>query len=141
MAKKYKVTRMRRAINQTASMMARLGKGPSWELTVTGRRTGELQTVPVTPVDLDESRYLVAPYGAVAWVHNIRAAGEATLSRGGSTDRISVTEVDADEAGPVLAVYFDALQRIVGAYFDVPKEPTVEDFVAVAESHPVFRVD
>jgi len=140
MAKKYKVTRMRRAINRTASMMARLGKGSSWELTVTGRRSGEPQTVPVTPVDLDEARYLVAPYGAVAWVHNIRAAGEATLGRGGSTDRISVTEVDADEAGPVLAVYFAALQRIVGAYFDVPKNPTVEDFVAVADSHPVFRV-
>ena len=141
MAKKYKVTRMRRAVNQTASMMARLGKGPSWELTVTGRRSGEPQTVPVTPVDLDGSRYLVAPYGAVAWVHNIRAAGEAGLSRGGSTDRVTVTEVDADEAGPVLAVYFDALQRIVAAYFDVPKNPTVEDFVAVADSHPVFRVD
>mgnify|MGYP001547724096 FL=1 len=141
MAKQYKVTRFRKAVNRTASVMARLGKGPSWELTVTGRRSGEPRTVPVTPVDLDEARYLVAPYGAVAWVHNIRAAGEATLRRGGSTDRITVTEVDAQEAGPVLAVYFKALERIVGAYFDVPKEPTVEDFIAVADNHPVFRVN
>ena len=141
MAKQYKVTRMRRAVNQTASMMARLGKGPSWELTVSGRQSGEPRTVPVTPVEMNGARYLVAPYGAVAWVHNIRAAGEATLRRGGSNDRITVVEVDAEEAGPVLAAYFNSLERIVGAYFDVPKEPTVEDFVAVAESHPVFRVD
>lgn len=141
MAKQYKVTRLRRAVNQSASMMARLGKGNSWELTVTGRRSGEPKTVPVTPLDLHGFRYLVAPYGAVAWVHNIRAAGEATLRRGGLTDRVTVTEVDASEAGPVLAVYFDGLQRIVGAYFDVPKEPTVDDFVAVADNHPVFRID
>ena len=140
MAKQYKVTPMRRAVNRTASMMARLGRGPSWELTVTGRRSGEPRTVPVTPVDLGESRYLVAPYGAVAWVHNIRAAGEAMLRRGGSTERITVIEVGADEAGPVLAAYYDALKRIVGAYFDVPDEPTVDDFVAVAADHPVFRV-
>ncbi len=141
MAKQYKVTRMRRAINKTASTMARVGKGPPWELTVAGRQSGEPRTVPVAPVEMNGARYLVAPYGAVAWVHNIRAAVEATLRRGGSNDRITVTEVDADEAGPVLAVYFDALQRIVGAYFDVPKEPSVDDFIAVADSHPVFRVN
>lgn len=139
MAKQYQVTGMRRVINRAASTLARLGRGPSWELTVTGRRSGEPQTVPVTPVELNGSRYLVAPYGAVGWVHNIRAAGEATLRRGGSTDRITVTEVDAEEAGPVLAAYHHALERVVGAYFDVPKDPTVEDFVAAAADHPVFR--
>ena len=141
MAKQYQVTGMRRAVNRAATMLARLGRGPSWELTVVGRRSGEPRTVPVTPVGLNGLRYLVAPYGAVAWVHNIRATGEATLRRGGSTDHITVTEVDAEEAGPVLAKYFDDLERIVGAYFDVPEEPTVDDFVAVAADHPVFRIE
>jgi len=103
MAKQYKVTRMHRAIIRTASVMARIGKGPSWELTVTGRQSGEPRTVPVTPVEMNGARYLVAPFGVVAWVHNIRAAGEASLRRGGSNDRITVVEVDAKEAGPVLA--------------------------------------
>ena len=141
MAKQYKVTGMRRAMNRAASTLSRLGRGPSWELTVTGRRSGEPRIVPVTPVELNGSRYLVAPYGTVAWVHNIRAAGEATLSRGSSTDHVSVTEVDDEEAGPVLAVYYDALERIVGAYFDVPKEPTVDDFIAASADHPVFRIE
>ncbi len=121
-------------------MLARLGKGPAWELTVTGRRSGEPRTVPVTPIEVGEYRYLVAPYGPVPWVHNIRAADGATLSRGGSKERITVIEVEPDEAGPVLLEYYQDLEKVVGAYFDVPEEPTVADFVAVAADHPVFRI-
>ena len=121
-------------------MLARLGKGPAWELIVIGRRSGEPRTVPVTPIEVDGSRYLVAPYGAVPWVHNIRAADGATLSRGGSKQRITVVEAEPEEAGPVLFAYFSDLEKIVGGYFDVPEAPTVDDFVGVAADHPVFRI-
>lgn len=122
-------------------MMAPPGRGPARELTVTGRRSVDPRTVPVTPVGLGEACRLVALYGAVAWARNIRAAGEGTLRRGGSTDQITVTEVDAEEAAPLLSAYYDAPKRIVGADFDAPDEPTADDFVAIAADHPVFRVD
>jgi hypothetical protein len=36
-------------------------------------------TNPVVPIDYDDKRWLVAPYGAVAWVRNARAAGRVSL--------------------------------------------------------------
>lgn len=141
MAKQYRVTRWVRTVNAAMSLLARRGKGPASELTVVGHRSGEPRTVPVTPIEVDGSRYLVAPYGAVGWVHNLRAAGEGTLARNGSSTRITVEECAADEAGKVLELYYVDLKRIVGPYFDVPDEPTTEDFTAVAADHPVFRYE
>ena len=40
-------------------------------LTVVGRRTGVLRKVPVIPVEVDGSRYLVSPYGESEWVRNL----------------------------------------------------------------------
>jgi deazaflavin-dependent oxidoreductase (nitroreductase family) len=131
----------RRVLNTAMAALARRGRGPAWELTVTGRRSGEPRTVPVTPIEVDGSRYLVAPYGAVGWVHNIRAAGRATLRRGSSVDEIAVAEVDGPEAGAVLMAYHADLERIVGNYFDLPAGPALDDFTAVASDHPVFRIE
>lgn len=141
MAKTYKVSGFRRTTNKVTSALARRGKGPASELTVTGRRSGKPQTVPVTPIEVDGVRYLVAPYGAVGWVHNLRAAGNASLSRGGTSKRISIEECGAEEAGKVLMKYHNDLKRIVGAYFDLPANPTVQDFTAIAADHPVFRYE
>ncbi len=105
-----------------------------------GRRSGTPQTVPVTPIEVAGERYLVAPYGAVGWVHNVRAAGGGSLSRGGITEEITVQECTAEEAGPVLHEYHRDLKRIVGPYFDVSDEPTVQNFTAVAVDHPVFKI-
>ena len=51
-------------------------------LTVRGRKSGQPRTVPVLLVEHDGHSFLVAPYGVVQWVRNIRAAGTATLTRG-----------------------------------------------------------
>lgn len=141
MAKQYRMSAFRRGVNAVASFVARRGKGPSWELTTVGRKSGRLRTVPVTPIEVEGSRYLVSPYGTVGWVHNIRATGTGTLRRGGQDEEITVTEVGDEEAGIVLARYHDELKRIVGAYFDVPDDPGVADFVVEATAHPVFRID
>jgi len=140
MAKQYRMSAFRRGVNAVASFAARRGKGPSWELTTVGRKSGRLRTVPVTPIEVEGLRYLVSPYGTVGWVHNIRATGAGTLRRGGQDEEITVTEVGDEEAGTVLARYHDDLERIVGAYFDVPDDPTIADFVAEAAAHPVFRI-
>jgi deazaflavin-dependent oxidoreductase (nitroreductase family) len=141
MAKTYEVTGFRRLGNKVTSALARRGKGPAWELTVRGRRSGTPRTVPVTPIDVDGSRYLVAPYGAVGWVHNIRAAGGGALNRGGVTRRITAVETEGEEAGKVLMAYHGELVRIVGKYFELPENSGLADFVAIVPDHPVFRIE
>jgi surface antigen len=71
-----------RAGNALVSVFARTGIGPIALLTTTGRVTGRRYTVPVVPVDHAGARWLVAPYGPVAWVDNARAAGTVTLRHG-----------------------------------------------------------
>ena len=55
-------------------------------LTVVGRRAPGARKVPVIPVEVGGSRYLVAPYGESDWVRNLRAAGSGELSRKGRTE-------------------------------------------------------
>src|ERR1035437_10633776 len=66
-------------------------------LTVIGRRTGDPYRVPVIPVELGQSRYLVSPYGESDWVRNLRAAGKGELSRKGQTETFQAAEVPVDE--------------------------------------------
>ena len=108
-------------------------------LTTRGRRSGRPHTVPVVVVEQDEKRWLVAPYGPVAWVRNARAAGRVTLRRGRDTRGYTVREVGAAEAGPVLTRYVGIATR-TRACFEASKDSPVEDFVAEAHLHPVFEL-
>ena len=68
------------------------------------------------------------------------ASGSARLGRRGRHDEIKVTEVAADEAGPVLKHYFERI-KIVRPYFDAVEGAEVDAFVAEADRHPVFRIE
>jgi deazaflavin-dependent oxidoreductase (nitroreductase family) len=110
-------------------------------LTVRGRKSGQLYTIPVLPVERDGRRWLVAPYGTMQWVRNIRAAGTATLTRGRRSETISVIEVPAHEAAPVLKNYLSMnVAKGVQAYFDVTKDSPIESFEGEASRHPVFEI-
>ena len=93
----------------------------------------------VTVVDRDGHRYLVAPYGPVAWVLNARAAGRVTLSLRGHHTGYAVREVGPDEAGQVLKQYI-AMARPTRPYFRAAPDAPVADFVAEADRHPVFEL-
>ena len=108
-------------------------------LTVRGRKSGQPHTVPVTLVEQDGHSFLVAPYGVVQWVRNIRAAGTATLTRGRRSEVISVTELEAKEAAPVLKQYLSRV-RVVRPYFDVAKDAPLSAFECEAPRHPVFQI-
>ena len=112
-------------------MAMRLGMRGVATLTVTGRRTGEPHKVPVIPVEVGGSRYLVAPYGESEWVRNLRAAGNGQLRRKGQTEVFQAAEVPAGDRAPILARYRQVAGRTVRPYFaKLPK----------AEDHPVFRI-
>jgi hypothetical protein len=43
-------------------------------LAVRGRRSGQIRTTPVNPLEIAGVRYLVAPRGETEWVRNLRAS-------------------------------------------------------------------
>jgi deazaflavin-dependent oxidoreductase (nitroreductase family) len=123
----------------TTLLRAGVKIGTTSLLTVRGRKSGQPHTVPVTLVEKDGQRWLVAPYGVVQWVRNIRAAGTATLTRGRRSEVISVTELPAREAAPILKQYLVQV-RVVRPYFDIAKDAPLEAFEREAPRHPVFQI-
>src|SRR5689334_9369148 len=103
-ARSFQMTRMRRVGDRAMRPLIRLGLVPgTYLLTVRGRKTGLPHSNPVTLVEGAEGqRWLVAPYGAVGWVRNARAAGRVTLSRRGQAVDYLLREVSPAEAGAVL---------------------------------------
>jgi deazaflavin-dependent oxidoreductase (nitroreductase family) len=137
----YRRTPLRRLTNGLLAPLVRLGlAGKRMHiLTVPGRKSGRRYSTPVQLVIGDRGRWLVAPYGERAWVKNARAAGEVELTRGRTTMRRRIEELNPDEAGPVLRDYLRTTP-IVRPYFDATADAPVDAFVAEAHKHPVFRV-
>jgi deazaflavin-dependent oxidoreductase (nitroreductase family) len=121
--------------------LVKLGVGPRYTylLTTTGRKSGKPRTTPVNIIDLDGQRWLVSSYGKVGWVYNVRAVPGVTLRRGRKRASFRADEVDSTRAGPVLKVYVRRVP-ITAPYFDAKRDDPVEDFVAEADRHPVFRL-
>ncbi len=128
-----------RAGNALVSVSAHAGIGPIALLTTTGRVTGRNHTVPVVPVDHAGARWLVAPYGPVAWVHNVRAAGTVTLRRGRQRHVYAVREAAPAEAGPVLRRFAMIASRTRDC-FTASVDAPAEAFIAEAADHPVFEL-
>jgi deazaflavin-dependent oxidoreductase (nitroreductase family) len=109
-------------------------------LTTRGRRTGRPHTTPVTVIEDGGQRWLVAPYGPVAWVHNARANSHVTLTRGGRSETVRVEEVrDPAEAARVLKMYVEQVP-IVRPYFQSSPNAPDAEFEAEVHRHPVFRI-
>ena len=139
-ARQFRMTRLRRVGDAVTRPLVRLGVVPwTYLLTARGRRTGLPRTVPVTVLEQDGRRFLVAPYGPVSWVLNARAAGRVTLERAGRRVEYTVREVPPVEAGPVLRRYV-ARARVTRPYFRAAPHAPVEAFVAEADRHPVFEL-
>jgi deazaflavin-dependent oxidoreductase (nitroreductase family) len=130
-----------RVLNAVMTRALRLGFGPPgvWLLTTRGRRTGRPHSTPVSLVEDETGRYLVAPYGTSAWVFNARAAGSVTVRRGKRSETVAITELGPPESAPVLKRYVQR-ERIVRPWFDAPHDGPAEAFAAEAERHPVFRL-
>jgi deazaflavin-dependent oxidoreductase (nitroreductase family) len=156
MPKPYRVGLFVRSNNAVMRSLIHAGVriGTFAVLTVAGRKTGRPVNVPVVVFPHGDNRYLVASYGVVNWVRNLRAAdGRAELRRGQVTEKITAFELSPEQAGPILR--FSLLNgppgiprlivRIFRRYFvlpylDVDMESSDDDFVRSAREHPVFKV-
>jgi deazaflavin-dependent oxidoreductase (nitroreductase family) len=139
MAKTSQVPLYVRMGNVLTTTLVRAGfkVGPVHLLTVRGRKSGQPRTTPIAVVEQDGKRYLAAPYGVVDWVRNLRAAGEATLTRGRRSEAVRAIELSPREAGLVLKGIIEGGNPF-GRYFDVTVESSLEDFERATVRHPVF---
>jgi deazaflavin-dependent oxidoreductase (nitroreductase family) len=135
----YRLGPIRRLVNVVMTALLRVGLGPprTYLLTVPGRKTGRPLTTPVTLVTSGTRRWLVAPYGEVAWVRNTRAAGRVTLTRGRRRETFAVKELAPEDSAPVLRQYVKEVP-ITRPFFDVRPDSPLPAFVEEAPRHPVF---
>jgi deazaflavin-dependent oxidoreductase (nitroreductase family) len=142
MAKTYQVNSMVKFVNRIMRTLVRFGIGPKqmYILTVRGRKSGKLYSTPVSLVEENDGRWLVAPYGEVSWVKNARATGKVTLTRARKSETVSIEELGPEESGPVLKKYIKQ-EPITQPYFEANPDAPVEEFKAEASRHPVFRIN
>ncbi|MCC6830716.1 MAG: nitroreductase family deazaflavin-dependent oxidoreductase [Thermoleophilia bacterium] len=115
-------------------VLARLGVGPVHLLT-----THRPRTVPVVPVDREGTRWLVAPYGPVGWVRDVRADRRIALRHGRTTRRYTAREASRGEAGPVLRRYVQVASKTRRHFAAAPGAPP-EEFAEEWRDHPVFAL-
>jgi deazaflavin-dependent oxidoreductase (nitroreductase family) len=133
---------IRKAGNAVIGLLLQAGLAPrSYVLMTTrGRHTGEPRTTPIRLLKFDGHEWLVAPYGAVSWVHNARAAGKVILRHGRNTHTANVSECSAEQSAPILQAYLRK-EPVTRPYFDAKPSDPISAFTAEAARHPVFRVD
>jgi deazaflavin-dependent oxidoreductase (nitroreductase family) len=133
----------KRVFNPAVAWLTRRGLSVAGSrvLEVRGRTSGEWRRTPVNPLDVEGSRYLVAPRGNTQWVRNLRASGEGRLVAGRRTEDFTATELRDAEKPPLLREYLRRWKWEVGAFFEgVGPDSTDEELLRAAPDHPVFRV-
>jgi deazaflavin-dependent oxidoreductase (nitroreductase family) len=140
MAKTFKATSFYNTLNTMNIALLRAGvkMGNMTLLPVRGRKSGQPRTTPVMLTEQNGQRWLVSFYGQVNWIRNLRAAGEATLTRGRHTERICAAELSAQEAAPMLKHTLAGVPSYLLPYFDVTPDSPLEDFECEVPRHPVF---
>ena len=131
-----------RTFGHTLAFLVWIGliRGHFYVLEVRGRTTGRTISLPVDPLDLDGSRYLVCARGNSNWVRNARAAGEVVLARAMRRHRYAVRELPLGERPPVLKAYLDRFASEVQRFFPISKGSPVEAFNDLAPRYPVFEL-
>jgi steroid delta-isomerase-like uncharacterized protein len=144
MRQPFQMTVGLRVASTILTTLLRLGLpvGPSALLSVAGRTSGKIYTIPIALVENSGTRFLVAAFGEVNWVRNLRAAGQAHLMRRLRTEAIGVVELEPREAAPILKQFLRESQRVsfIKPYFHVTPHSSLADFEQEALHHPVFRI-
>ncbi len=109
-------------------------------LTVRGRKSGQPRTTPVGIVEHDGKRYLIATFGVVNWVHNLRAAREATLTYERRSEAITAVELPPDAAALILKECLVSRSGIARLCFDATTASSLQEFEREVPRHPVFQV-
>lgn len=152
--------RLLRLVNPLARRLITAGLptgAPNVLLTMRGRRSGKLRSVPVGMLELGGRSYVQSSYGEMGWVANLRADGEATVVHsGGRRVPVQAVELSPEEGGELLQRALQRFRRsrvlraLVGPSFRPPVgvlltlrlrvDDTVEDYLAEVRRHPLFEL-
>src|SRR6266536_5640351 len=116
------------------------GNYPMYLLTVRGRKSGLPRTVPIAIWERNGKRYVGSVYGIVDWVRNLRAAGEATLTRGRRSETVNVIALPPGEAALVLREDIKGGNPFSRYYGDTA-DSSLEEFERAVLTHPVFLLE
>lgn len=141
MTREYRTTTIRRAANAALSAALRLVPlpGNARLLATQGRKSGKIHVTPVNIITDRGQRWLVAPYGAVNWVKNVRANPRVQIRHGWRVESLEAHEVGAEERGAILKEYVQKVP-IVRPYVHLKPDDPIERFVIESEGYPVFRL-
>jgi deazaflavin-dependent oxidoreductase (nitroreductase family) len=122
--------------------------GPNLLMTVRGRTTGQPRVAPVAVIEVDGRRYVMGAYGAVNWVRNLRAAGEAVVRIHGHDQRVTARALGQVEAVrffretlPEYIRHFPWYGRAFArVFFGLVGPELGNDPERAAELHPLFEV-
>ncbi|MFJ1680006.1 nitroreductase/quinone reductase family protein [Streptomyces sp. NPDC088251] len=112
------------------------------ELSVRGRKSGQMQRIPVNPHSYEGAQYLISARGHSQWVRNMRVAGGGELRVGRKIRAFTAVEI-ADDAQKALIVraYLERWGWEVNQYFQgVTAKSTDAELLAACPDHPVFRI-
>lgn len=147
MAKTSQVSLALRLGNVLATILLRAGlplvgygNHPMYLLTVRGRKSGQPRTVVLVIIERNGKRYLCAPFGVVDWVRNLRVAGEAILTRGRRSETVNSRELPQGEAAFLLREEIKG-GSLLGRYFGVTADSSLEEFEGATVLHPVFALE
>lgn len=113
-------------------------------LRMTGRRTGRVRDVVITPFSHEGQRYVIVGIPGSAWTPNLRPSGRATLLHGKRSTPVRLTEVtDPEEKRRVMRDY-PSIQPL-GVYpFRIMGHVTSsspDEWERAASSVGMFRID
>ena len=118
--------------------------GPNALVTVRGRKSGLPRTTPVTIIQVSGRRWLMAPFGEVNWVRNLRAAGRAIITVRRRKEEVTAVELGSTEAGEF---FRDVLSPLVRRYGWLAEwivrtidKVDIDHPVEAAEGRPVFEL-
>lgn len=146
MPEKVAPPRWLKPLNAVLLVARRLGLGWTRELPVlvlTGRKSGKIRRTPVSVLDLDGHRYLLAGWPGADWAANARTAGVGVLAVGKRNERVRLVELPAADAEPVLRAWPVRIPQGAKIMRDGGVVPDLEPdtFAALAGRCAVFRVD
>jgi deazaflavin-dependent oxidoreductase (nitroreductase family) len=110
-------------------------------LRVRGRKTGQVRSVVVNVLTVDDRDYLVSPRGATQWVRNVRATGTVEVGPRWRRRKLQASEV-GDAAKPeLIRRYLDRWYwEVKGHIAGLSPDSNDEQLAAAAPSIPVFAL-
>ncbi|MCX4733832.1 nitroreductase/quinone reductase family protein [Streptomyces sp. NBC_01363] len=131
-------------MNSIVGRLARHGVSlfGSAEMSVRGRKSGQMQRVPVNPHTHEGAQYLVSARGHSQWVRNMRVAGGGDLRVGRKIRTFTAVEIaDDEQKALIIRTYLERWGWEVNEYFKgITVKSSDAELLAACPDHPVFRI-